>query len=99
MTTTMMKYLGVGKENATNREALSMYLGITDRQVRRLIQIARDDGALILNAQDGKGYYLADASDLDDIERQYRQDTARAMSILKRRKAMRRLLKEAGRKV
>lgn len=99
MTTTMMRYIGTGKENATHREALAMYLGISDRQVRRLIQIARDEGALILNAQDGAGYYLADKTDLDDIERQYKQDTARALSILKRRMTMRKILKEAGRKV
>jgi hypothetical protein len=39
------------------------------------------------------------ADDLDAIERQYRQDTSRALSILRRRKAMRALLKAAGRAV
>ena len=45
----------------------------------------------------GRGYYQS--SDLDEISYQYRQDTSRAMSILKRRKPMRDLLKEAGRSV
>ena len=39
------------------------------------------------------------SDDLDEIERQYKQNTARAMSILARRKEIRRRLKAAGRKV
>lgn len=97
--TDLMDVLQRGREHAVTRERLAYELCTHDRAVRRMIQAARDDGALILNAGDGRGYYLADADDLDELERQYRQDTARAMSILKRRKEMRRILKEAGRSV
>lgn len=91
--------LGVGEANAVSRAELASRAGMSDRQMRAAIQQAREDGELILNAQNGAGYFLASADDLNAIERQYRQDTARALSILKRRKAMRRLLKEAGRDV
>ena len=91
--------LGVGEANAVSRVELASRAGMSDRQMRAAIQQAREDGELILNAQNGAGYFLASADDLNAIERQYRQDTARALSILKRRKAMRRLLKEAGRDV
>ena len=64
---------------------------------RRIIARLRDEGYIIINDQNGKGYYLSD--DLDEIEKQYKQDTARAMAILKRRKYMRKMLKEAGRPV
>ena len=95
----ILTHIGVGAENATSRAALAVSLGVSDRKMRKLIEIERRNGALILNAQNGAGYYLATIDDLDDIERQYKQDTARALSILARRRTMRRILKKAGRKV
>ena len=86
-----------GRDNAISRSMLAITMGTSDRRVRDLIEAARREGLIIINAQDGRGYYQT--NDLDEIARQYRQDTARAMSILKRRKTMRRLLKEAGREV
>ena len=98
MTTEQMNvlyYIPNGKENAVPRAELSASVGYSDRVTRRIIAQLRDEGYIICNF--GNGYYIT--SDLDEIERQYKQDTARAMSILKRRKTMRRILKEAGRKV
>ena len=46
---------------------------------------------------DGEGYYQTE--ELGDLYRQYKRDTARAMSILKSRKPMRDVLKAAGRPV
>lgn len=88
-----------GAENAINRAELAEKSGMTDRRMRLAIQRERDNGELILNDQRGNGYYRATADDLDAIYRQYKQDTARAMAILKRRKAMREILKAAGRAV
>ena len=88
-------HLPLGKDNAVSREELSASAGYSDRLTRKIIAQLRENGYLICNF--GGGYYIS--TDLDDIERQYRQDTARAMSILKRRKAMRKILKECGRKV
>lgn len=90
-------YIPVGRENAVSRSYLASMLGVSDRKMRKMIEDERRAGAIILNAQDGKGYYMTD--DLDEMERQYRQDTARAMAILTRRKALRKRLKDAGRKV
>ena len=86
-----------GRTNAVTREHLSRELLLTDRKVRELIEQARRCGCIIINAQDGRGYYRTE--DLDEIERQYKQDTARAMSILSRRKTLRRALIAAGREV
>lgn len=82
-----------GRDDAVTREALVRALPLPDRQIRKCIQIARGAGVLIVNS--GHGYYITD--DLDAIERQYRQDTRRALSVLSRRKAMRKLLRDAGR--
>lgn len=89
----------LGAENAISRAELAEKSGMSDRRMRLEIQRERDNGELILNSQDGKGYFRATADDLDHIQRQYKQDTARAMAILKRRKAMREILKAAGRAV
>ena len=86
-----------GKENAIPRPWLAARAGMTDRIVRKHIAEAIEAGEFVMNDQDGAGYYIAD--DLDDVERRYRQEKARAIAILKKLKAMRRKLKEAGRDV
>lgn len=91
------RFIPEGKENAISREVLARRLGLTDRQTRKLIEEARDRGVLICNDGDGEGYYLA--SDLGQIERQYRKDRSRALSVLKRLKTMRRMLRDAGKEV
>jgi len=52
--------LKVGKENAITREQLCIRLKQPDRTVRKMIAEARLEGAIIINAQDGAGYYLSD---------------------------------------
>lgn len=82
-----------GRDNAISRQHLAMKTGMNDRAVRECIELLRDEGNFICN--DGAGYYIAD--NLDDIERQYRKDHARALSVLKRLKPFRQALREAGR--
>ena len=91
------RFIPEGKENAIPRSVLAVRLGLTDRQTRKLIEEARDRGELICNDGDGEGYYLA--SDLGQVERQYRKDRARALSVLKRLKTMRTMLRDAGKEV
>lgn len=86
-----------GRENAIDRFALQERMGISDRKVRQLIEDARNAGLFIINNSDGRGYYQT--TDLDEMERSYRSDRARALSILRRQKALRRTLKDAGRQV
>lgn len=96
-TNRLMSHIPQGRENAKSRADLAYEMQMSDRSVRQLIEDARNEGCIILNDQTGRGYYTSD--NLDDLERQYRQDTARALSILKRRKAIRAKLKAAGRQV
>lgn len=90
----LMCILKKGKNNAISRRRLCMEMDMSDRKVRAIIEKARDEGCLIMNEQDGKGYYLPDS--IEDIYRQYVQDKNRALSILKRQKHMRKILKEAN---
>ena len=82
-----------GKENAITRPALAARTGWPDRAVRRSIEELRR-AHIILNDQDGKGYYRS--YDLQDIYRAYRQERARALAILYRLQPMRILLKGGG---
>ena len=88
----IMTYIPKGKENAIPRQTLVFLLCLPDRRVRKLIQEARDRGEVILNAQDGRGYYTSD--DIGELERQYQTNRNRALSILRQQKHIRRRLRE-----
>ena len=95
MTVTLANVIPYGRRNAISRDALAIKLGMSDRQMRKAVEDARNEGLIILCECNGRGYYQSD--DLNEIHCQYMQDTNRAMAILKRRKPMRELLKQAGR--
>lgn len=82
-----------GRRNAISRAELAAALHSTDRKMRKAVAEAKKQGVMICN--DGDGYYQSD--ELSDLWRQYRRETARAMSILKARKPIREVLKAAGR--
>ncbi len=80
----------LGMENAISRYELfakceEHELCTSDRKMRRLIEKAREEH-VILNNQDGNGYYRATADDYDNIKRHVKQERSRALSILKRMK-------------
>lgn len=83
-----------GQENAISRKELAAKLGMSDRKMRKCVEEARADGLLILNDQNGRGYWQS--NDIDELRQQYDQDTARALSILQRRKPLRDALVAAG---
>ena len=91
---TVLDLIGTGKENAAPLLRLVFRSGLSERAVRKAIQGLRDEGHLIINDQDGKGYYIA--TELDEIARQYHQDRSRFLSIAKRIKTARRILRDAG---
>lgn len=83
-----------GKDKAISREDLAARTGLRDRQVREAIETLRRT-YVIINDQDGKGYYRS--YELDDISRAYYQERARALAVLRRLRPLRRLLKGGGR--
>jgi len=88
------KFIPVGKENAISRTDLCNACGLADRAMREQIEKARKNGVVICCMQDGTGYYIADT--VEDLVRQYKQDYARAMSLLVRLKPVRRELVAKG---
>lgn len=83
-----------GKLKAISRERLAELSGLSDRRMREAIAQLRDDGAVILNDQDGRGYYKS--VDLNEIEHHYWAERSRALAVLKRLKTVRRMLRDAG---
>ena len=79
-----------GKENAVDRFWLMDATGLPDRQVRKLIQSARNRGEIILNDQDGRGYYRS--RDVAELKRQYKANQHRAMSILYQQRHLARMI-------
>lgn len=95
-----LKLIGIlkqGSGNPVSRSSLADLMGTSDRQVRKMIERAGAAGVIICNEQNGRGYYIAE--DIDEIERQYRQELSRMKSMYKRTLPLRRALKEAGRPV
>lgn len=88
----IVELIPVGKENAVTREMLTTLSGLPDRTVRKLIEIARIEGVIIVNDSDGKGYYISE--DPEDIRRQMATNHHRAMSILRQQRLLRRKLRE-----
>ena len=88
----IVDFIPVGKENAITREALAQRVNLPDRSVRKMIEAARKGGALIMNAQDGTGYYRSE--DIGELKRQLQRNHSRAMSILVQQKHLRRKIKE-----
>ena len=89
--TTLLRY---GKENARTRHELCEATGFNDRLVRELIEKARLDGWLVCNDQDGRGYYLGWTQ--EEIERQYRRQKSRMVSVWNAMLPFYRKLKEEG---
>lgn len=79
----IIDYIPVGHRNAVTRDELRLMTGMHDRQIRRAIEKARSE-CIILNVQDGKGYYRPDPH--DDVDRAeinifYRQERRRIAAI------------------
>ncbi len=88
----IVDFIPTGKENAITRSDLVRILNLPDRKVREMIETARKDGALILNDQDGAGYYISE--DVGELKRQLHSNHSRAMSVLRQNTHLRRKIKE-----
>lgn len=83
--------IGTGQENAITLTDLIIKTGLTERQIRKAIEIIRCE-CCIINNQDGRGYYLA--SNKQEAERYLKLETARAKTIFRRLKGTRKYLEE-----
>lgn len=80
-----------GWEHAVSRAQLRIRSGLVDRMVRKQLQKEAEDGALVLNLQDGHGYFrlpedVTTWSEWDVLAAHVfiQQEKAKAESILRR---------------
>lgn len=87
-------YIGFGKKNAVTRTQLRIQTGLSDREIRDCISKARGNGAVILNDQDGKGYYIPTLEEYDRAVACLKAETDRAKCVFWTLKALRRWVRE-----
>ena len=85
------EYIPYGRNNAVKRADLVSMIGASDRLVRRMIEDARQSGIVIINMQDGRGYYRPEKR--EDLEYYIRQEEGRVKSIHRNLKAAKKALR------
>ena len=61
----IIEHIPVGYENAITRKELCRKAGVSDRLMRRMIEDACESGIVILNLQDGKGYFRPEEDEIN----------------------------------
>lgn len=89
----IIKYIPYGKENAISRDALAIKSGCSDRKMRDLINSARKR-EVIINIQNGCGYYRPTKNDVGEVEQFKRQEENRAKDIFSGLQPVRKFLNE-----
>lgn len=90
----ILNYIPYGHENAVTRAELCERTGLSDRLVRRHIEVARIEGHPIINLQDGKGYYRATTR--EDVMAQININRSRALNVLAQNMMLDRALRNDG---
>lgn len=85
--------LGYGKSSAITGQQIADSTGLVVREVRAVMEQLRREH-IIVNDQDGTGYYLS--NEPQEAQRYYWQEYSRAISILRRLKPVREFLKANG---
>ena len=91
----IVNYIPIGRDNAISRQELCIKTGLSDRKVRNMIKMARRN-IVILNIQDGSGYFLPGVEDTALVRKYLKQEEHRAKSIFWALKSARKYLKEIG---
>lgn len=76
----IVKFIPYGKENAISRDKLASAVGCSDRTMRDLINKARRR-VVIINLQNGNGYYRPTDEDKEDVLKFKKQEENRAKDI------------------
>jgi len=79
--TRLVNALGVGADKRFKRKNLAVYLRISDRQLRKLIEQCQNEGVPIISLKKG-GYYLAES--LDELRQYIRRERHRELAIEKK---------------
>lgn len=78
----IINFIPFGKENAISRHRLATLVGCSDRKMRTFINQARKKN-VIINSQDGRGYYRPTIKDVAAVRKFKKQEENRAKEIFK----------------
>ncbi len=87
----IVKYIPFGKENAISRDKLVAATGCSDRTMRDLINKARKR-VVIINIQNGSGYYRPTDEDKEEVLKFKKQEENRAKDIFSNLQPVRKFL-------
>lgn len=90
----IVKLIPHGRENAISRDKLSAEVGCSDRTMRDLINQARKR-VVIINIQNGNGYYRPTNEDVSEVEKFRKQEENRAKEIFRGLQPVRKFLNGA----
>lgn len=88
----VVKLIPFGKENAISRDKLAAKVGCSDRTMRDLINKARRK-VVIINLQNGSGYYRPTDDDAEDVLKFKIQEENRAKDIFNNLQPVREFLR------
>ena len=95
----IVEYIPAGCENAVSRKTLCIITGMSDREVRAMIERARRETIIISNT-DGSGYWLYPDNPTEHekemLQRYVKQQESRAKSIFYALYPARKAIKEGG---
>ncbi len=91
----VVKFIPFGKENAISRDKLAAKIGCTDRTMRDLVNKARKR-VVIINLQDGDGYYRPTDEDMEDVLRYKKQEENRATEVFGNLQPVREFIRKHG---
>lgn len=78
----LVALLKPGRKNAKSRRMLRQEMDVSDRMLRRTIELAAQYGYKIGNLSDGQGYFLIE--DEAEAKAYYNQEFSRAMRIMRK---------------
>lgn len=80
----ILEYIPFGHDNAVKRPALCALTGLSDRQVRMMIENESNADHPIINLQDGKGYFRPTEKETSYARIYRNQINKRAIKLLRR---------------
>lgn len=92
----IVKYIPYGRENAISRDDLAIKVGCSDRIMRDLISKARKK-TVIINIQNGSGYYRPTENDMEDVLKYKHQEENRATEVFGNLQPVREFIRKYGR--
>lgn len=91
----IVKYIPYGRENAISRDDLAIKVGCSDRIMRDLISKARKK-TVIINIQNGSGYYRPTEDDMEDVLKYKHQEENRATEVFGNLQPVREFIRKYG---